>query len=165
MGQHYFLPSPCLPSCLPLSPPLIGDNIITWQSQKQKVVTLSSCEAVYIAAMTVACQGVWLACLLAELWGETASDCSEDRLPVRHKHNKNPVFHDRSKHRYKISLHPRMHRGRKGECRVQRHHWALVGHYGKGVRVWTFLRAALQDWPRRCQATMQGLGGDLLVKP
>lgn len=51
----------------------LGDNLITWQSQKQKVVALSSYEAEYIAATTVACQGVWLALLLAELGGEEGS--------------------------------------------------------------------------------------------
>ncbi|WVZ71838.1 hypothetical protein U9M48_020372 [Paspalum notatum var. saurae] len=45
----------------------LGSSIITWQSQKQKVVALSSCEAEYIAAVTTSCQGVWLARLLAEL--------------------------------------------------------------------------------------------------
>jgi hypothetical protein len=33
----------------------LGGNIIIWQSSKQKVVALSSCEAKYIAAATVAC--------------------------------------------------------------------------------------------------------------
>jgi hypothetical protein len=47
----------------------LGNNVITWQSQKQKVVALSSCEAEYIAATTAACQGVWLAQLLAEFKG------------------------------------------------------------------------------------------------
>lgn len=50
----------------------LDENLITWQSQKQKVVALSSCEAEYIAATTAACQGVWLARLLAELRGEEA---------------------------------------------------------------------------------------------
>uniref|UniRef100_I1Q776 Uncharacterized protein n=1 Tax=Oryza glaberrima TaxID=4538 RepID=I1Q776_ORYGL len=40
---------------------------------KQKVVALSSYEAEYIAATTIACQGVWLALLLAELRGEEGS--------------------------------------------------------------------------------------------
>ena len=45
----------------------LGSNAITWSSQKQKVVSLSSCESEYIAAATGACQGVWLSRLLAEL--------------------------------------------------------------------------------------------------
>jgi hypothetical protein len=45
----------------------LSNNPITWQSSKQKVVTLSSCEAEYIAASAAACQGVWLVCLMGEL--------------------------------------------------------------------------------------------------
>nr|AAX95066.1 retrotransposon protein, putative, unclassified [Oryza sativa Japonica Group]ABA91624.1 retrotransposon protein, putative, unclassified [Oryza sativa Japonica Group] len=77
----------------------LGDNPITWQSQKQKVVALSSCEAEYIAATTVACQGVWLARLLAELRGEEADAVT---LKIDNQSaimlSKNPIFHDRSKH-------------------------------------------------------------------
>jgi hypothetical protein len=76
-----------------------GQSPITWQSNKQKVVALSSCEAEYIAAGSAACQGVWLARLLKELLG------SESRAPVLKVDNKsaidlskNPVHHDRSKH-------------------------------------------------------------------
>lgn len=77
----------------------LGSSIITWQSQKQKVVALSSCEAEYIAATTAACQGVWLARLLAEFKGEksrafTLKIDSESAIQL----SKNPVFHDRSKH-------------------------------------------------------------------
>jgi hypothetical protein len=36
----------------------LGDSPVTWQSSKQKVVALSSCEAEYIATATAACQGV-----------------------------------------------------------------------------------------------------------
>jgi hypothetical protein len=36
----------------------LGNSPITWQSSKQKVVALSSCEAEYIAACSGACQGV-----------------------------------------------------------------------------------------------------------
>lgn len=77
----------------------LGDNVITWQSQKQKVVALSSCEAEYIAATTAACQGVWLARLLAELRGEEADAIT---LNIDNQStitlSKNPIFHDRSKH-------------------------------------------------------------------
>jgi hypothetical protein len=45
----------------------IGGSPVTWQSQKQQVVALSSCEAGYIVASTVACQVVWLRHLLGEL--------------------------------------------------------------------------------------------------
>jgi transposase InsO family protein len=77
----------------------LGGNIITWQSQKQRVVALSSCEAEYIAAATAACQGVWLARLLAELKGEETSTFTlkidnESAIAL----SRNPVFHDRSKH-------------------------------------------------------------------
>jgi hypothetical protein len=43
----------------------LNDSPVSWQSVKQRVVTLSSCEVEYIAAATGACQGVWLAWLLA----------------------------------------------------------------------------------------------------
>ncbi|XP_043814068.1 secreted RxLR effector protein 161-like [Manihot esculenta] len=42
-------------------------NPITWVSQKQKVVALSSCEAKYVAETAGACQEVWLARLLGEM--------------------------------------------------------------------------------------------------
>ncbi|XP_066354384.1 uncharacterized mitochondrial protein AtMg00810-like [Miscanthus floridulus] len=77
----------------------LGSNVITWQSQKQRVVALSSCEAEYIAATTTACQGVWLARLLAELKGEKTSAISlkmDNQSAIALSRNR--VFHDRSKH-------------------------------------------------------------------
>lgn len=63
------------------------------------MVTLSSCEAEYIAATTATCQGVWLARLLGDLKNEESSNIV---LKVDNKSaislSKNPVFHDRSKH-------------------------------------------------------------------
>jgi hypothetical protein len=44
----------------------LGSSPATWQSQKQKVVALSSCEAEYTAGMMATCQGIWLAWLLVE---------------------------------------------------------------------------------------------------
>jgi hypothetical protein len=76
-----------------------GRSSVSWQSTKQRVVSLSSCEAEYIAAATAACQGVWLARLLSELKD------AEIHVPVLRVDNKstisivkNPVHHDRSKH-------------------------------------------------------------------
>jgi hypothetical protein len=77
----------------------LGDGPISWQSCKQKVVALSSCEAEYIAAATATCQGVWLLRLLADLLDVEAS------APVLRVDNKsaislikNPVHHDQTKH-------------------------------------------------------------------
>jgi hypothetical protein len=71
---------------------------ITWQSQKQRVVALSTCEAEYIAAVTACYQGLWLRWLVEELTGEKLStptlmvDKSAIALAM------NPILHDRSKH-------------------------------------------------------------------
>lgn len=77
----------------------LGNNLISWQSQKQKVVALSSCEAEYIAATTAACQGVWLSRLLGELMLEDPS-CVVLKIDNKSAIDlcKNPVLHDRSKH-------------------------------------------------------------------
>jgi hypothetical protein len=47
----------------------LNNNGINWQYQKQKVISLPSCEAEYIAATTDACQGMRISRLLAELRG------------------------------------------------------------------------------------------------
>jgi hypothetical protein len=77
----------------------LGDGPVSWQSCKQKVVALSSCEAEYIAAATATCQGVWLARLLADMLDGKAST---PVLRVDKKSAisliKNPVHHDRTKH-------------------------------------------------------------------
>jgi hypothetical protein len=77
----------------------LGGNIITWQSSKQKVVALSSCEAEYIAAATAACQGVWLARLVTDMAGV---EPGVPELKVDNQSaialSKNPVHYDRSKH-------------------------------------------------------------------
>jgi hypothetical protein len=77
----------------------LSNNPITWQSSKQKVVALSSCEAEYIAASAAACQGVWLAHLMGELLD---TKVSAPLLMVDNKAAisliKNHVLHDRSKH-------------------------------------------------------------------
>ncbi|CAM0876884.1 unnamed protein product [Alopecurus aequalis] len=77
----------------------LGRSPVTWQSQKQKIVALSTCESEYVASATAACQGVWLSRLLAEL---SNGGVEQIALKVDNKSAialaKNPVFHERSKH-------------------------------------------------------------------
>jgi hypothetical protein len=76
-----------------------GRCSISWQSQKQKSTTLSSCQAEYMAASTTSCQAVWLGRLIGELFAKVPS------VPILFVDNKaaiqlckNPVFHEQSKH-------------------------------------------------------------------
>jgi hypothetical protein len=77
----------------------LGENPITWQSQKQKYMALSSCEAEYMGSSTTTCQGIWLAGLLTEILGAVIKP---RLLKVDNKAAidliKNPVHHGRSKH-------------------------------------------------------------------
>ena len=77
----------------------LGSALISWLSLKQKVVALSTCEAEYVAAATIACQVVWLRRLLGELTGVEAHPPTlmVDNQPTIAL-AKNPVLHDRSKH-------------------------------------------------------------------
>ena len=72
---------------------------MTWQSQKQKIVALSSCKSEYVAVTTAACQGIWLSRLLGEF---RETETGAVKLKVDNKSAislaKNPVMHDRSKH-------------------------------------------------------------------
>jgi transposase InsO family protein len=76
-----------------------GKCLVTWQSVKQPVVAMSSCEAEYIAASTASTQALWLSRLLSDLLGR---DTGAVELRVDSKSAlalaKNPVFHERSKH-------------------------------------------------------------------
>lgn len=72
---------------------------MTWCSQKQKIVALSSCEAEYVAGAAAACQGVWLSRLIGDMLGKPAA---KFKLLIDNQAaialSKNPVHHDRSKH-------------------------------------------------------------------
>lgn len=37
-----------------------NESVITWVTQKQRSVALSSCEAEFMATIVAACQGIWL---------------------------------------------------------------------------------------------------------
>jgi hypothetical protein len=77
----------------------LGEMVISWSSQKQKAVALSTCEAEYMAGAAGACQAVWLRRLLDDIAGVNVQQ------PILKMDNqsaialsKNPVLHDRSKH-------------------------------------------------------------------
>ncbi|WVZ92767.1 hypothetical protein U9M48_038809 [Paspalum notatum var. saurae] len=78
----------------------LGPCPVSWLSQKQRVVALSSCEAEFIAGAAAACQATWLARLLEDVTG-----VKSEPPQLRMDNNmaaialcKNPVLHDRSKH-------------------------------------------------------------------
>ena len=83
----------------------LNESPITWCSQKQEIVALSSCEAEFMAATEAAKQAIWLQKLLSEI---TGSECERVTIRVDNKSaislTKNPVFHGRSKH-----IHRRYH--------------------------------------------------------
>lgn len=83
----------------------LGKSPITWCSQKQDTVALSSCEAEFMAGTEAARQAIWLQDLLAEIMG-----ASDEQVMIRVDNRsaialtRNPVFHGRSKH-----IHTRYH--------------------------------------------------------
>jgi hypothetical protein len=77
----------------------LNENLITWCSQKQKTISLSSCESEFMAATAAAKQALWLRNLISEITKE------EPKTVTLYVDNnsaialmKNPVFHGRSKH-------------------------------------------------------------------
>ncbi|KAG6389652.1 hypothetical protein SASPL_151124 [Salvia splendens] len=77
----------------------MGDTTFTWMSKKQPIVTLSTCEAEYVAATFSVYHAIWLRSLLSELgWPhkEPTTICVDNKSAIAL--SKNPVFHNRSKH-------------------------------------------------------------------
>ena len=46
----------------------MGDCAITWSSKKQSIITLSTCEAKYVATTSFVCYAIWLRRLLEEVY-------------------------------------------------------------------------------------------------
>ncbi|XP_023762718.2 uncharacterized mitochondrial protein AtMg00810-like [Lactuca sativa] len=77
----------------------LNKNLVTWSSQKQQCVALSSCEAEFMAANLATCQGIWVRRLVQEITGEKLGPVT---ILIDNKSTlelvKHPVFHGRSKH-------------------------------------------------------------------
>ena len=78
---------------------LVGGNLVTWRSKKQKVVALSSAEAEFCGMAKGLCELLWLRRLLTEIGltpkGEMNLFC-DNKAAIDISHN--PVQHDRTKH-------------------------------------------------------------------
>nr|GEW99969.1 ribonuclease H-like domain, reverse transcriptase, RNA-dependent DNA polymerase [Tanacetum cinerariifolium] len=76
-----------------------GESPISWSTQKQATVALSSCESEFIVATAATTQALWLKRLLSKL---THSQEEKITIQVDNKSAialmKNSVFHERSKH-------------------------------------------------------------------
>ena len=77
----------------------IGETAFTWMSKKQPIVTLSTCEAEYVAATSCVCHAIWLRNLVKELKFQMEGPMEifvDNKSAIALA--KNPVFHGRSKH-------------------------------------------------------------------
>nr|GEW41148.1 ribonuclease H-like domain, reverse transcriptase, RNA-dependent DNA polymerase [Tanacetum cinerariifolium] len=76
-----------------------GESPISWSTQKQATVALSSCESKFIVATAATTQALWLKRLLSKL-----IHSEEEKVTIKVDKKsaialmKNPVFHRRSKH-------------------------------------------------------------------
>ncbi|XP_071704493.1 uncharacterized mitochondrial protein AtMg00810-like [Rutidosis leptorrhynchoides] len=78
---------------------MMGEGAVAWSSRKQPIVTLSSTEAEYVAAVGCACQAIWMKKVLKEI-GQDQEECVTNMCDNTStiKFSKNSVFHGRTKH-------------------------------------------------------------------
>ncbi|CAM8928804.1 unnamed protein product [Rhodiola kirilowii] len=76
----------------------LGDCCVSWKSQLQSIVTISSTESEYIALCDVVKEAMWLQGMLSEakLFNGTAVIKCDSQSAICL--SKNPVYHERSKH-------------------------------------------------------------------
>ena len=76
-----------------------GIGVVSWDSKKQPIVTLSLAEAEYVIARGAACRAVWMRRMLKDL-----SQNQQEPTTIFCDHNssiafsKNHVFHKKTKH-------------------------------------------------------------------
>ncbi|XP_017482896.1 PREDICTED: uncharacterized mitochondrial protein AtMg00810-like [Rhagoletis zephyria] len=89
---------------------LLSGAVISWKSQKQRTVALSSTEAEYVSLAEAAKEAVYLRSLLNEIVLQELTDI-KIYVDNRGAHclANDPVFHARTKHRYQASLCKREH--------------------------------------------------------
>ena len=81
----------------------IGSGAISWQSKRQPIVALSTCEAEYIGQTQAAKEAIWLRNLLRELRPQDKESAAKAVIIFGDNQGaialaKNPEFHARSKH-------------------------------------------------------------------
>lgn len=92
----------------------LANGAISWSSQRQKMVTLSTTESEYVAALTAAKEAMWLRKLLHDIGCPCASETTlyiDNQSAIQLIQNiKNPVYHKRTKHIDVLSFHKRKSR-------------------------------------------------------
>nr|KYP75144.1 Retrovirus-related Pol polyprotein from transposon TNT 1-94 [Cajanus cajan] len=81
-----------------------GSGVFSWCSKKQEVITQSTAEAEYVAAVAAANQAIWLRKLMANLYMEQKESTQvlvDNQVAI--SISKNHVFHGKTKH-FKIKL-------------------------------------------------------------
>eukprot|EP00253_Pinus_taeda_P017527 PITA_17527 len=77
----------------------MGSGAISWASEKQPIMALSTAEAEYVASIATMCQAVWMRRMLRSLCQEQAKAmviCCDNSSAITL--SKNSVFHKRTKH-------------------------------------------------------------------
>ena len=77
----------------------LGENLVTWKSQKQSVVARSSAEAEFRAMVQGICELLWLKIILEDMkvkWGEPMRLYCDNKSAISITHNL--VQHDRTRH-------------------------------------------------------------------